>query len=185
MFHIHLKTRRIIRGLTQKQVANYLKIAPQSISKWEKGDSLPSIDYLPKLAECLQCDINAFFDPVSEKGIYFEIFMEYVNFIHGKMSFEDDALESIIAYESVFPSITEATLSVFQEMMVHQTANPKIVQGLLGYSETETQDFLTYLSEKHFMPPEEGEDLIMHAVTEFCLFANAAKNKFDEFPKEV
>ena len=61
MFHINLKNQRLKCGLSQKQIADYLNITPQSVSKWENGDALPSIDYLPKLAECLNCEINDFF----------------------------------------------------------------------------------------------------------------------------
>ena len=38
-----------------------MNISPQSVSKWENGDALPSILFLPKLAECFGCDINDFF----------------------------------------------------------------------------------------------------------------------------
>lgn len=62
MFSNNLKALRLKSGLSQKQVADFLCVTPQSVSKWENGDSLPSIDFLPKLAECLDCDINAFFE---------------------------------------------------------------------------------------------------------------------------
>ena len=61
MFNKNLKNIRLQQGLSQKQVADYLLVSPQSVSEWEKGEALPSIEYLPKLAECLNCDINAFF----------------------------------------------------------------------------------------------------------------------------
>ena len=69
MFHINLKNRRLTCGLSQKQIADYLNITPQSVSKQENGDAIPSIDYLPKLAECLNCDINAFFVPAEQNPI--------------------------------------------------------------------------------------------------------------------
>ncbi len=61
MFNNNLKALRLKSGLSQKQVADFLNVTPQSVSKWEKGEALPSIDYLPRLAECLNCDFNAFF----------------------------------------------------------------------------------------------------------------------------
>ena len=67
MFNNNLKKLRLASGLSQKQIADYLHITPQSVSKWENGDALPTIDYLPKLAECLNCDINVFFAPM-QKG---------------------------------------------------------------------------------------------------------------------
>lgn len=57
-----LKELRVRKGKTQKDVAEYLMISPQSVSKWEKGESLPSIEYLPKLADFLDCGIDDFFE---------------------------------------------------------------------------------------------------------------------------
>ena len=37
------------------------KVTVQSISKWEKGTALPSIEYLPRIAEFYSCSVNAFF----------------------------------------------------------------------------------------------------------------------------
>lgn len=58
MFNENLKNIRLKQGLSQKKVADYLNISPQSVSKWEKGESLPSVLFLPQLAECLNCEIK-------------------------------------------------------------------------------------------------------------------------------
>ncbi len=64
-----LKELRVRKGKTQKDVAAYLTISPQSVSKWEKGESLPSIEYLPKLADFLDCEIENFFDKPREQQV--------------------------------------------------------------------------------------------------------------------
>ena len=69
MFNKNLRAIRLQKELSQKQVADYLNVSPQSVSKWEKGEALPSIEYLPKLAECFEVDINAFFKPIQKKEI--------------------------------------------------------------------------------------------------------------------
>lgn len=61
MFHEHLLLIRKMAKRTQGELANYLNISAQSVSKWEKGDALPSIEFLPKMAEFFGCSINAFF----------------------------------------------------------------------------------------------------------------------------
>lgn len=38
------------KKVTQEELADYLRISPQAISKWETGASSPDIDLLPKLA---------------------------------------------------------------------------------------------------------------------------------------
>ena len=42
MLHLseNLKRYRILKNLTQEDVAEYLRVTPQSVSKWERGVSL-------------------------------------------------------------------------------------------------------------------------------------------------
>ena len=69
MFHEKLKASRIKCEKTQKDLADYLNISPQSVSKWEKGEALPSIEYLPKIAKFYNCDINSFFEEQNTANI--------------------------------------------------------------------------------------------------------------------
>ena len=45
-----IKSLRKKRGITQEQLADYLKISFQSVSKWECSDAYPDITMLPKIA---------------------------------------------------------------------------------------------------------------------------------------
>lgn len=69
MFHEKLKAIRIKCEKTQKDLADYLNISPQSISKWEKGEALPSLEYLPKIAKFYNFDINSFFEEQNTANI--------------------------------------------------------------------------------------------------------------------
>lgn len=48
-------------GLTQEAVAEKLEITPQSISRWENGQSRPDVDMLPKIAAFFDVSIDALF----------------------------------------------------------------------------------------------------------------------------
>ena len=61
MFNEHLKRARVAAGYTQSELAAHLNISAQSISKWEKGLSLPYVDVLPKISEFFKCPIHVFF----------------------------------------------------------------------------------------------------------------------------
>ena len=61
IFQINFKRLRQRKGISQKQVAEELTIAPQSVSKWERGECLPSLGFLPDLAGILSCHIGEFF----------------------------------------------------------------------------------------------------------------------------
>ena len=50
----NLKKYRILKNLTQEDVAEYLGITPQSVSKWERGECYPDITFLPALANILK-----------------------------------------------------------------------------------------------------------------------------------
>lgn len=49
-----LKELRKKRGLTQEQLAEYLGISSQAVSKWENNISYPDVSLLPVLANYFQ-----------------------------------------------------------------------------------------------------------------------------------
>ena len=54
----NLKKHRLLKNLTQEDVAAYLNVTPQSVSKWERGDSYPDITFLPALANIFETSID-------------------------------------------------------------------------------------------------------------------------------
>lgn len=56
--HENLKRCRILKNLTQEDVAEYLSVTPQSVSKWERGESYPDITFLPALANIFETSID-------------------------------------------------------------------------------------------------------------------------------
>lgn len=53
-----IRARRLAKGLTQEQMANYLGVSAPAVNKWEKGSSYPDIVLLPALARLLDTDLN-------------------------------------------------------------------------------------------------------------------------------
>ena len=60
MFYLseNLKKYRIMKNLTQEDVAGSLGLTPQSISKWERGECYPDITFLPALANIFETSID-------------------------------------------------------------------------------------------------------------------------------
>lgn len=54
----NLRKYRTLKNLTQEEVAEYLRITPQSVSKWERGESYPDITLLPALANIFETSID-------------------------------------------------------------------------------------------------------------------------------
>ncbi|MBR4691503.1 MAG: helix-turn-helix transcriptional regulator [Oscillospiraceae bacterium] len=57
-----IKAARQELGLTQEALAEGLGLAPQTVSKWERGESLPDAALLPQLADALQTSLDRLFD---------------------------------------------------------------------------------------------------------------------------
>lgn len=58
MLSKNLKIFRERKGLTQENVAEALNIVRQTVSKWEKGISVPDADMLIRLAEVLDVSVS-------------------------------------------------------------------------------------------------------------------------------
>ncbi len=58
MFNENLKTIRKEKGFSQEQLALRLNVVRQTISKWEKGISVPDAELLIKLAEVLDVSVS-------------------------------------------------------------------------------------------------------------------------------
>lgn len=58
MFHENLKTMRKSKGYTQEELAIKLNVVRQTVSKWEKGLSVPDADVLSRIADVLDTDVS-------------------------------------------------------------------------------------------------------------------------------
>lgn len=59
MLHENLKLLRKEKGLSQEEVASELHVVRQTVSKWEKGISVPDADLLIRLAEILDTSVSS------------------------------------------------------------------------------------------------------------------------------
>ncbi len=58
MFSENLKTLRKQKGFTQEELAARLNVVRQTVSKWEKGLSVPDADLLTRLSEILEVPVS-------------------------------------------------------------------------------------------------------------------------------
>ena len=58
MFADNLKTLRKVKGLSQEELAIRLNVVRQTISKWEKGLSVPDADLLIRLADIFEVTVS-------------------------------------------------------------------------------------------------------------------------------
>ena len=58
MFQENLKTLRKNKGFTQEELAARLNVVRQTVSKWEKGQSVPDSEMLVRLAEIFEVPVS-------------------------------------------------------------------------------------------------------------------------------
>ena len=58
MFNENLKTLRKQKGFTQEELAIRVSVVRQTVSKWEKGLSVPAADALQRIADVLDVGVN-------------------------------------------------------------------------------------------------------------------------------
>lgn len=63
-----IRTRRTAAALTQAELAERLNMTAQSVSHWERGETLPDITILPDLACILGCSIDMLL--LGQSGLY-------------------------------------------------------------------------------------------------------------------
>jgi transcriptional regulator with XRE-family HTH domain len=57
-----IRERRMEKHLNQKQLAEKLKVSQNTLSKWETGKVYPSLKYLYRLEEILECTLRDLYD---------------------------------------------------------------------------------------------------------------------------
>ena len=158
MFHKNLKAIRLTIGLSQKQVADYLNISPQSVSKWEKGDALPSIEFLPKLAKCLNCNVNDFFIeesvPPFEYCFIYRFFALEIDIMHSEIENEEEMVDFIKEYPNCFEMATELCKTI----KAYKILRRKNIQGILSCSEEEANDFIILLQRHEIIEKVDIDD---------------------------
>lgn len=58
MFNENLRTIRKAKGLSQEELAIRLSVVRQTVSKWEKGLSVPDADMLIRIAEVFETSVS-------------------------------------------------------------------------------------------------------------------------------
>jgi len=72
----NLKALRKNREWTQEEMAEAIGVSPQSVSKWERGDTCPDITLLPVLSNLYKVSVDAIIgmDKINESEARTEIF---------------------------------------------------------------------------------------------------------------
>ena len=76
MLNENIKNLRKNKVYTQEELANKLNVVRQTISKWEKGYSVPDAELLKKLAEMLDTDVSQLLGSTIEQDANVDVIAE-------------------------------------------------------------------------------------------------------------
>ena len=83
VFASNLQSLRKQKGVTQEQLASYLGVSPQAVSKWENG-SYPEGDLLPKISEYFGVAISYLYGQETEKKSFEQMVLDELYALHEK-----------------------------------------------------------------------------------------------------
>lgn len=73
MFNKNLKNLRIQKGLSQEELAERLHVVRQTVSKWERGLSIPDAELLIRISEIFETSVSVLIgetvEPAEDKNI--------------------------------------------------------------------------------------------------------------------
>ena len=55
---MNIKNKRLSKGLTQQSLSKMLGCGRTTVTMWENGQAIPSVDKLQKLSEIFNCSID-------------------------------------------------------------------------------------------------------------------------------
>ena len=85
MLNENIKALRKNKGLTQDELANRLNVVRQTVSKWEKGLSVPDAEMLQKIADVLQSDVNKLLGAPIKQNENADIIAEQLSIINEQL----------------------------------------------------------------------------------------------------
>ena len=86
MLSENLKNLRKIKGITQEELAIRLNVVRQTISKWEKGLSVPDADTLIKLADFFEVSVSELLGVTVEKEVDSNIIADQLSRINEQLA---------------------------------------------------------------------------------------------------
>ncbi|MDF2514435.1 MAG: helix-turn-helix transcriptional regulator [Herbinix sp.] len=89
MFNENLKTLRKAKMLSQEELAIRLKVVRQTISKWEKGLSVPDADMLIRISEVFEVSVSDLLGSPLEKETDTNIIAEQLSRINEQLAIKN------------------------------------------------------------------------------------------------
>ena len=95
MLNENMKALRKNKGLTQEELANRLNVVRQTISKWEKGLSVPDAEMLQKIADVLESDVSQLLGAPIQQNENTDVIAEQLSRINEQLAVKNNRSRKI------------------------------------------------------------------------------------------
>jgi len=129
IFAEKLREKRINAKLTQSELGKMLNYSGKSVSKWEKGDSIPPINVLIAISECLHTELDEFFCIPTEKSFYLGI-----DGGGTKTSFKLVTEDDTVIKEAVLGATNPIDVGIEQTVAIIDEGIKKVAWGIANIS---------------------------------------------------
>lgn len=146
MFHENLRISRKEKGLSQEELAIRLNVVRQTISKWEKGLSVPDAYMLIKIAETLETSVHALLGAKMDSGNHVNDIAEQLSRINEQLAVKNRRsrrIWKVIAGIVIAFIVCNVLLLIFSMASFNGFKNGKTVQTVVvikAPSEVVTQE---------------------------------------------
>lgn len=136
---LNIKKYRLLKGMTQEELAEYTGVSSRAVSRWENGITYPDISLLPILANIFEVTVDELLDVdvyKKEQDIK-SILEENNNYKHtGEMDKSIDLLkESFSKYPNNFEIMSELTNSLFLYYCAKDEERKHLLNEIIELSE--------------------------------------------------
>lgn len=147
MLSENLKNLRKAKGLSQEELAIKLNVVRQTISKWEKGLSVPDSEMLIKLSEALDTPVNALLGETvtpPEETESFKAIAAKLELLNEQFARESERKRKIWRTVFVVLCIAAAfTLLLQIGSLIHHSIAHEASVGIIGGADGPTRIFIT------------------------------------------
>ena len=95
MLNENIKALRKTKGLTQDELAIRLNVVRQTVSKWEKGLSVPDAEMLQKMAEVFEVSVSQLLGSSINQNENVDIIAEQLSRINGQLAVKNNRSRKI------------------------------------------------------------------------------------------
>ena len=137
MLNDNIKTLRKAKGLTQDELAIRLNVVRQTVSKWEKGLSVPDAEMLQKIAEVFEVDVSQLLGSSIHQNENVDVIAEQLSRINEQLAIKNNRTRKI----------RKAIGIIFAALIVGQLL--LVVLGITAYQsyEVDTDSYQEYTEE--------------------------------------